>query len=313
MLEVVFSESAKGSILLAQHCADSVIGEASSLKEIGFIAEEGESVQDARRAAQGYTRRAQQRSASLGGCRQDVYCIADFPNYGPLENGMYGSERLAFLQSLSVWPGQEAKFAPILEKARDDLGALLRRIEAGESVRIWYSDSPDEACGLLRLCAEIEALSSHGGISAVHQPAYIENAWGVAEPNPGWGGVAPGLWASFAPLAVPFSERMLRHYAEQWHALCQSESCLRAVVNGRVQGVDDSFYDGFLLDVIDTLPQEFREAEAIDRVLSRGLCVSDGWLALRIGKMIEAEIFVPLTQAPADRPRYQRTLKKADL
>lgn len=312
MLEVVFSESAKGSILLAQHSADSMIGTASSFAPIGFIAEEGESELQAHKAAQEYAQRAAQRSTSLGGCRQDVYCIADFPNFGPLENGMYDRARLAFLQSLSVWPAQEEKFAPMLEKARDDLGALLRRIEAGESVRIWYSDSPDEACGMLRLCAEIEALSSHGEVAAVHQPAYIENSWGIAEPNLGWGGVEPGLWASFAPLAVSFSDRMLQHYAAQWHALCKTESGLRAVVNGRVQGVDDSFYDSFLLDAIDALPQEFNEAEAICTVLEQGLCISDGWLSVRIDKMIEAEIFIPLTQAPEDQPCYQRTLKKAD-
>lgn len=312
MLEVVFSESAKGCILFAQHCADSAIGKASSCSDVMFIADEGETEDEARKAVQEYQQRVRQRSASLGGSRQDVYCIDDFLDYGPLQNGIYSKERLEFARLLSVWPQRENQHASQFERTQENLRDLLRRIENKESVRIWYSDSPQEACGMLRLCAEIEALPAHGEVFALHQPAYIENSWGSVEPNCGWGGVEAGLLASFTPLAVSLSDSMIRYYAAQWQALCKTDSNLRAVINGRVQAVDDSFYDGFLLDAIDTMPQEFNEAEAICKVMDNGLCVSDCWLANRIDNMVEAEIFLAVTKAPEDKPRYRRMLKKTD-
>lgn len=44
--------------------------------------------------------------------------------------------------------GREKYAQHIIERAGQNLKKIFERMAAGEAVRIWYSDNPDEHCGL---------------------------------------------------------------------------------------------------------------------------------------------------------------------
>ena len=75
----------------------------------------------------------------------------------------------------------------------------MNRIKNGEEVRIWYSDSPCERCGLLWFMAELRNISDKvSKVYTVKLPKYIFNE----ETNTitellGWGEVCPADWHKY--------------------------------------------------------------------------------------------------------------------
>lgn len=313
MLEITFSESACGSLKLAQHYGHGPYPSAY----IGVIVTHADGskptpaeIQAAQQEAEVQARSAWENAVPMGGNPADVYTFGLAWNIGSIGQAEPWSERQQVLTQLySVYPGGEwpALAEAQVKTAAENLETVRSRAAAGEALRIWYSSSADELCGLYWLMAQLyHSGTQFGEISLVKLP---EQEFDGENLHTGWGDIAPGQWPRYLPLQTSAPPALCQAYAEQWHRLQQENAPLRAVIGGQLCSVPASFYDGFIAQEIAAQPDCFLEAEVVGRVLGR-FGVGDAWIALRIGEMISAGGLVAISNPNPDMPEYHRLLKK---
>ena len=316
MIEIVFGDSAAGSLKQAQHFGK---GEYHG-GAIGVILSSSdgskptkEEIEQAKRRAEERARKEWEQAVPMGGNPADV-----FPISLALSIGYIGKDALEFRRPIlerlfSIYPSNERDglAGRLLQQVQDNLDVVIRRAVEGESLRIWYSDNPDECCGLYWMMAQISRLKSTGPVYVVKLPAwsYTENRQIIR--MTGWGDVSPGEWSRYTELQQPASKVFIAGCAAHWSTLQKEGATLRAVVNGQLLSVPENFYDSFILREIAAQPEEFMEAQLIGNVLGKyQLGIGDAWVALRIEEMICAGELTVLSQPPADTPIYHRMISK---
>ncbi len=169
MIEMVFGDSACGSLKLAQHAGEGVIGGAVSViltHEDGAAPTTEQELRDAQRQAELEQRREWETAAPMGGDPRDVYGFSLALSVGDIAGDILGDARRDVLSALNgVFPHGGEVADTLLRDAQDNMRTVFARAAQGEAVRIWYSDQPDEHCGLCWSMAQLDALPSHGGTS----------------------------------------------------------------------------------------------------------------------------------------------------
>lgn len=178
---------------------------------------------------------------------------------------------------------------------------LLRLREAAlaaDAVRLWLrADDPGEVCGLYYACHFF--CGSDAPLRAVFLPACAQTADAFIEYRSS-GELPPEALGALAGTARALSPWERRAYADKWRALAEESAPLRAVVNGRVVGVREDFYD-FLLRA--NLPEgEFTLARVIGKTLSALPGVHDRWLFLRLMAFKEAGEIAEVRPGGTDHP-----------
>lgn len=312
MMEVVFSESAHGSLRAAQGWQKSAAG------AVGFVLtnEDGSRPswfqrRRALREARKEWARQQESGSPMEGRPEDVFGFSLALSFGPISQDVFGPQRREALSRLYGPCLLHDSPDPLLERQADDFRKFLDRARQGENLRIWYSGQPDDLCGLCWIASQLAALPHRGKTLLVQLPAWEEGSGGTVQQKNGWGEVSPGEWASYLPLQREAPPAFLSGLAVRWQELQREDSPLRTVVNGRLQSVDEDFYDGFLLGLIARQKEPFQEARVVGLALSRLLPgISDGLIALRIEEMIGKGLLEAVAQPPADGPRYHRLLRR---
>lgn len=120
----------------------------------------------------------------------------------------------------------------------------------------------------------------------------------------GWGEVEPELFGRFLSREEPRRPVMLGAMAHRWEVLRQENAPLRAVVNGRVRSVGESFYDEMIRR---HLPEgQTKIANIIGEVLGREKPgIGDVWLAELHRQML---IHRGAADAPGGRERFYRSV-----
>ncbi|SPF53718.1 conserved hypothetical protein [Candidatus Desulfosporosinus infrequens] len=150
MLEIVFSDSACGSLKVAQHygegeyqdgCIGVIVSHADGSKPTK------EEVEAARRKAKEKARLAWESATPLGGNTADIYGFNLVLSIGDISENQPGIKRKQTLEHLySVFPNDEGHQAAqkMFKRIKKDLKTVQERAAVGESLRIWYSNQPDE-------------------------------------------------------------------------------------------------------------------------------------------------------------------------
>lgn len=163
-----------------------------------------------------------------------------------------------------------------------ELHRLLHFLEEGEPIRIWYSEAPYSLCGFYHLCSIL--CDYENEVCVVKLPEYRVHTDTIITPQ-GWGDVAADEFAGYLPHEHLLSHNEQRRFAQLWNELRTDNSPLRAVINGRLCGVPESFYDFLIWRHLTTEP--VKEARLIGNLLGTyQLGISDTWYA----KMIDAFI-----------------------
>ena len=167
--------------------------------------------------------------------------------------------------------------------------ALKKGLQQGEAVRVWYSQSPGEFCGMLNLCSLLQHYDNP--VTFVECPRAVKSGkhWELFH---GWGQV--DSW-EIAPNAG--AQRAVDHgeicaYAERWAQLVEENAPLRAVISNNVISVQEDFYD-FLIRRFFPL-KAVRQATLISEIMA-GYClgVYSYLFEERIQKMVQSgEIIV---------------------
>lgn len=209
---------------------------------------------------------------------------------------------------LIIW----IKSLKILDKAKSNLKTVYSRASAGEDIRIWYSNQPDELCGVYWLMAQLNQLQEHcGKVCLVKLPEWESDEQGLVRRKVSWGEVAPGEWTQYLKLQELASPTVCERFAMRWRTLQKENAPLRAMLNGQLVSVSETIYDRYIMSEIAEEVDEFQEARIIGQVLGKyQLGISDYWVAIRIEEMIKDGRLEPVTMPEKDCPIYHRILKK---
>lgn len=216
----------------------------------------------------------------IEGTSEEVVCLGFMMDIGDIREPMESPYRKRLLYSLYArdrWEAEEE-----LKSIGDVYAGELRRLEsfleAGEPVRIWYSDAPYSRCGLYSLCRRLE--KHEGRFSVVKLPEYVVREKCIVSRS-SWNEVAAEEFAGFLKYETPLSREEIRRYAMLWHMLVEENSPLRAVVNGTVLSVPEDFYDFLIWRHLKDVPM--REGRLLGDILDQTqLGVGDWWYAGRI-------------------------------
>lgn len=319
MLDIVFSDNACGSLKAAQH-----FGEGKHCGGcVGIILNRKETTEEeitqAQRHAEEEYRKEWENAQPMGGNPGDVYGFGLGLSVGDISEDTPKSARRDVLCELARFnlslPGIMEQIDRSIDSAAKGLADVLNRSANGETVRLWYSNQPDEMCGFYWMTAQLNSLKSQcGPISMVKLPPYEQKEDGTLVTRNGWGDVSPGEWYKFLPLERPMSLVFRRSITAQWRSLQEENAPLRAVLNGHLVSAPADFYDSFIRRELAKASDEFHEASIIGNIIGRfQLGIGDGWIANRIETMIKSGELEIVTQAPEDDLGYRRILRKLHL
>lgn len=317
MIEILFRDSACGSLQAAQH-----FGEGKFHSSTGILVtrrdgskptkEEMESIQ---REAEERERLAWESGTPLGGNSADIYGFNLVLSIGDISENQPGIKRKQTLEHLySVYPNGEGQTAAqeIMNSINKNLRAVRERTAAGESLRIWYSRQPDEICGLywfLEQLSQWDVKSTQ--IFTVKLPQWKADEKGNIVQYTSWGEVACDKWHQYLDLQKPMLPVFYQSCTSYWRALQKENAPLRATLNGQLVSAPETLYDDFILREIAAEHETFQEAMIVGRTLGKyQLGIGDSWVALRIEEMIHAGKLEVVTPAAEDMPSYHRILKK---
>lgn len=318
MIEIVFSDSACGSLKVAQHygkgkyrggCISVFVRHADGSKPTK------EEIEAARREAEEKERLAWESATPLEGNPADIYGLNLALSIGDISENQPGIKRKQTLEHLySVYPHDEGNQAAhkMFQRVNKDLKTVQKRVAAGEPLRIWYSDQPDELCGLYWFMGQLDQWKVHcEQVSIVKLPDWETDEKGNIVRKSGCGEVAPEEWYRYFALQKPMLSAFRQSCASHWQKLQEENAPLRAKLNGQLVSMTEKLYDEFILREIAAEGEEFQEAMVVGRVLGKyQLGIGDFWIAYRIEEMIRAGKLEAVSEAAEDMPIYRRLLKK---
>ena len=169
----------------------------------------------------------------IEGTAEEVICLGFRLDIGDIREAVSSKYRKQLIYSMYVqeqWGKEEdASFMELCDRYCDELQRLKAYLEAGESIRIWYSDAPYARCGFYHLCADLQKYQND--ISFVKLPEYRLRPDHSIVSYQNWGEVAPEEFYGFLTCEKKLSREEIRMYAILWGILKEDNSPLRAVVN----------------------------------------------------------------------------------
>lgn len=320
MIDIVFSDSACGSLKMAQSYG---LGPFKTTTDVElFVCSGGESEaseEEVRAARQEWDEKellAWNRATPMGGDPTDVYGFALNLSTGDISENPPGEKRCQSLEwYYSIFPsldGEPVFTEELIKNTVTTLKEVCSRISTGEPARIWYSHQPDELCGMIWFASQLSQLELQADqVFLIQLPDWKMGDDGIVTMQFGWGGVYPGDWQSYLHLQKPITSAYCTNCAQQWRELQAENAPLRASLNGRLVSVPERIYDAFIVREIEVEPEEFHEATVIGRILGKyELGIGAAWLAHRIEAMIRAGALTPVTQPLPSDPIYHRRLRK---
>ncbi|ANZ60566.1 DUF3658 domain-containing protein [Secundilactobacillus paracollinoides] len=143
-----------------------------------------------------------------------------------------------------------ATSAQLVATIHQQLARLRKTTDAGEALRVWWSDTADDVLGLMWLCNRL----------ADTQLPVVQVKVPLTEPNyqnrdvlmqfATLGEIDPSMLSGYLEGALPLSHSIQQTYSYRWRALASDNAPLRVNLNGHVVSVPETFYDGALQQVM---------------------------------------------------------------
>lgn len=236
MIEIVFGESACGSLKIAQtYGKGKYRGSAVSIfmrHEDGSVPSSDE-MKEAQLQAQEQERIAWENAIPLGGKSSDVYCFDMALSVGDIsDNGIGEQRKNIFKKMLSVCFVEDLDYQveEKIQKIKTTLTSVIERYVAGEEIRIWYSYNPDELCGMYWLMKQLQPLNCQTTIYLVKLPTWEYGKENTMTSKIAWGEVSPGEWGNYITLQEKANPVFLSACTMKWNQLQNENAPLRAML-----------------------------------------------------------------------------------
>ena len=271
MLEVVFSDSAAGTMAVAIGHKGFLGGATSVIISDGTVSKE--EIEKFQHQAEERERSGWENAIPLEGNRKDIVNLPLALSVGNIsEAGICLERESALSLLLSILPDMASEIVTeLLNTSRKNYATLLEKAQNGEPIRVWVGRDPDDVCGLYWLLEQLRPIGFEKlDITIVELPMWETRPDGCIVQYNGWG-----------------------------------------EVDGKLVSVSETLYDTFILRELDTLDDEFRESVLVGQVLGKNqLGIGDGWIALRVEQFIKEGLLLPITTPAPNAPIYHRMLKK---
>ena len=242
-----------------------------------------------------------------------VVCLAFLLDIGDIRKPVDSKYRRDLIFSMyhqDQWSDGGETAARERKKAGDVYVSGLKRLkeymDAGEPVRIWYSDAPYAKCGFYFLCHRMKGYGNP--VSAVKLPEQeMRGSFAVSCSN--WGEVDPEDLFRYLQYEKSVSEKERDMHSMTWLGLMRENSPLRVNINGRMIGAGEDFYDFLIFREMSEEPA--KHAFVIGNIL--GNCpigIQDWWYAKRIDSRIEQGKIRVTEQS--EMGKYARTICLAE-
>ncbi|MCM1268452.1 MAG: DUF1835 domain-containing protein [Bacteroidales bacterium] len=226
----------------------------------------------------------------IEGTAEEVICLGFLLDVGDIRESADSDYRRHMIYSMYAqkqWK-KGGEMDTELMQPGDHYCAEMERLEAyladGAAIRVWYSEAPYSICGFYHLCTGLQKYQNE--ISVVKLPEYKIRSDHSTVSYKNWGEVAAEEFAGFLTYEKKLSGEEIRMYAMLWNVLQEDNSPLRAVINGKLIGVPEDFYDFLIWKKITRKP--IKEARLIGNILGENqLGVGDWWYVKRIDYFIQ--------------------------
>lgn len=225
----------------------------------------------------------------IEGTAEEVICLGFMLDIGNIKepvDSVYRKELLYSMYAQNQWE-QDNEWDNEMKKVGEfyinELFRLNQFLDNGEMVRIWYSDAPYSRCGFYHLCRTLEKYENE--VRVVKLPEYVIREKSITAYK-NWSEVAAEEFAEFLSYEKRLSKEEVRMYAILWSDLVEDNSPLRSVINGKVLGVPEDFYDFQIWKRLTENP--VNEARLIGDILGNSqISIGDWWYAKRIEYYIQ--------------------------
>ncbi|SHE51659.1 protein of unknown function [Atopostipes suicloacalis DSM 15692] len=292
MLEVVFNDSEKGSLIVAKNYDERNMQQGI----IGHIGEEPTETE----------RKEHFQGQAIGGKSEDVVNIGFSLDVGKISGAIDGEERQNVFRNLwSHFNFDHKEQEHFFQNQRKDMEKLLNAAKNNIPIRIWKSDAPYSICGFYFVCYILRDIDCEISVVSLPEKKVFKDAIVVYN---SWAEVEAGRFYQFLPFEKQLSQMEKKMHSGYWQRLIEENAPLRAIINGEVISVPEDFYD-FIIQ--SNLPEDdFILGRFIGKLLGEyNLGISDSWYALRMNKMIEDNKLVVVNSKNLSHP-YEKVLRK---
>ena len=225
------------------------------------------------------------------GTSEDVVCLGFMLDIGNIKEPIDSPYRKNLIYSMYA-QNQYVKNPEIDQELKltgevylNELLRLKEYLENGETIRVWYSDTPYSICGFYSLCQILQKYKNE--IHIVKLPEYMVRKTSIISYR-NWGEVSAEEFAEFLTYESVLTKEEVRIYAQLWTELTEDNSPLRAMINGKVTGVSEDFYDFLIWKRLTRKP--IKEARLIGDILGCfQIGMGDWWFARRIEHFIQQD------------------------
>lgn len=225
------------------------------------------------------------------GTSEDVVCLGFMLDIGNIKEPIDSPYRKNLIYSVYA-QNQYVKNPEIDQELKltgevylNELLRLKEYLENGETIRVWYSDTPYSICGFYSLCQILQKYKNE--IHIVKLPEYMVRKTSIISYR-NWGEVSAEEFAEFLTYESVLTKEEVRMYAQLWTELTEDNSPLRAMINGKVTGVSEDFYDFLIWKRLTRKP--IKEARLIGDILGCfQIGMGDWWFARRIEHFIQQD------------------------
>ena len=225
------------------------------------------------------------------GTSEDVVCLGFMLDIGNIKEPIDSPYRKNLIYSMYA-QNQYVKNPEIDQELKltgevylNELLRLKEYLENGETIRVWYSDTPYSICGFYSLCQILQKYKNE--IHIVKLPEYMVRKTSIRSYR-NWGEVSAEEFAEFLTYESVLTKEEVRMYAQLWTELTEDNSPLRAMINGKVTGVSEDFYDFLIWKRLTRKP--IKEARLIGDILGCfQIGMGDWWFARRIEHFIQQD------------------------
>lgn len=225
------------------------------------------------------------------GTSEDVVCLGFMLDIGNIKEPIDSPYRKNLIYSMYA-QNQYVKNPEIDQELKltgevylNELLRLKEYLENGETIRVWYSDTPYSICGFYSLCQILQKYKNE--IHIVKLPEYMVRKTSIISYRD-WGEVSAEEFAEFLTYESVMTKEEVRMYAQLWTELTEDNSPLRAMINGKVTGVSEDFYDFLIWKRLRRKP--IKEARLIGDILGCfQIGMGDWWFARRIEHFIQQD------------------------
>ncbi len=317
MIEIVFSDSACGSLKMAKsvgkgECITGCVGAIISMHD--GSAPVAEEIAEAQKQAEIKHRLEWEKAVPMRGSAEDVFGFNLMLSIGDISDDNFIEKRAQVIEKLwSVYPSfPDDEPFDMLENIRNGMENLLQRITPDDEIRIWYSNNPDELCGLYWFMAELAKFAKQPkAVYVVKLPEYQCKGDNTIVTYLSWSEISLSDWNRYVDYTEKATAEFCEYCVQIWQVLKHENTQLRAMINGKMHSVHEDIYDAFILREIAEQKDEFLEVMLIGKILAKyQLGISDALLAHRIEHIIDSGSLKAVSEPTQGMPTYHRKLRK---